>query len=50
MNKIKREKGQTMIYKILHRTLKIEQHEPHKKIYYSGNVGIRLKRRTNDGW
>jgi hypothetical protein len=24
-------KGQTMIYKILHRNLKIEQHEPHKK-------------------
>jgi hypothetical protein len=24
-----KEKGQTMIYKTLHRKLKIEQHEPH---------------------
>ena len=28
--KIKGTKGQTMIYKILHRKLKIEQHEPLK--------------------
>jgi len=25
-------KGQTAIYKTLHRKLKIEQHEPHKKL------------------
>jgi hypothetical protein len=29
--KRKRTKGQTMIYKTLHRKLKMEQHEPHKK-------------------
>jgi len=29
MTKRKRTKGQTMIYKTLHRKLKIEQHEPH---------------------
>ena len=29
MAKRKRTKGQSMIYKILHRKLKIEQHEPH---------------------
>jgi len=29
MVKRKRTKGQTMIYKILHRKLKIAQHEPH---------------------
>ena len=27
-----KEKGQTTIYKTLHRTLKIEQHEPHLKL------------------
>jgi hypothetical protein len=26
-----KEKGQTMIYKALHRKLRIEQHEPHLK-------------------
>jgi len=31
MTKTKRTKGQTTIYKTLHRKLKIEQHEPHKK-------------------
>jgi hypothetical protein len=31
MVKRKRAKGQTMIYKTLHRKLKIEQQEPHKK-------------------
>jgi hypothetical protein len=25
-------KGQTIIYKTLHRKLKIDQHEPHKKL------------------
>jgi hypothetical protein len=30
MTKRKRTKGQTMIYKTLHRKLKIEQHEPHR--------------------
>jgi hypothetical protein len=30
MAKSKRRKGQTTIYKTLHRKLKIEQHEPHK--------------------
>jgi len=29
MTIIKRTKGQTTIYKTLHRKLKIEQHEPH---------------------
>jgi len=29
MAKRKRTKGQTTIYKTLHRKLKIEQHEPH---------------------
>jgi len=29
MDKRKRTKEQTMIYKIIHRKLKIEQHEPH---------------------
>jgi len=29
MTKRKRTEGRTMIYKILHRKLKIEQHEPH---------------------
>jgi hypothetical protein len=29
--KIKGAKGQTMIYKTLHRKLQIEQHEPHYK-------------------
>jgi hypothetical protein len=29
--KRKRKKGRTMIYKTLHRKLKIEQHEPYKK-------------------
>ena len=36
-------KGQTMIYKTLHRKLKIDQHEPHKKnwgeLVCSGRVG-----------
>jgi len=31
MAKRKRRKGETMIYKTLLRTLKIEQHEPQKK-------------------
>ena len=31
MAKRKQTKGQTMTYKILHRKLKIEQHEFHKK-------------------
>jgi len=31
MGKRKRTKGQTAIYKTLHRQLKIEQHEPHGK-------------------
>ena len=31
MNKRKRTKGQTIIYKTLHRKLEIEQHEPHYK-------------------
>jgi hypothetical protein len=31
MAKRKRTKEQTMIYKILHRKLKIEEHEPHYK-------------------
>jgi hypothetical protein len=30
--KTAKRKGQTMIYKILYRKLKIEQHEPHKKL------------------
>jgi hypothetical protein len=29
MAKRKRTNGQTMIYKVLHRKLKIEQHDPH---------------------
>ena len=29
MEKKKKQKGQTMIAKILHRKLKIEQHDPH---------------------
>ena len=31
ITKRKRTKGQTMIYKIIHRKLKIEQHETHYK-------------------
>ena len=31
MDKRKRAKEQTMIYKALHRKLKIKQHEPHEK-------------------
>jgi len=31
MSKRKRTKGQATMYKCLHRKLKIEQHEPHKK-------------------
>jgi len=31
MTKRKKKKGQTTIYKILHRKLKIEQHKPHQK-------------------
>jgi hypothetical protein len=30
-NTMAKRKGQTIIYKTLHRKLKIEQHEPHKK-------------------
>ena len=32
MAKGKRTKGQTMIYKTLHRKQKIEQHEPHENL------------------
>jgi len=32
MVKRKRTKGQTIIYKTLHRKLKIEQHEPHETL------------------
>ena len=31
MSNIKRTKGQTLIYKTLHRKLKMEQHELHKQ-------------------
>ena len=37
MAKIKSTMGQIMIYKTVHRKLKIEKHEPHKKIRV--NVG-----------
>ena len=34
-----RKKGQTMTYKTLHRKLKIEQHEPHKKRWLTAVPG-----------
>ena len=36
MVKRKRTKGQTMIYKTLHRKLQIEQHESHKNVVPEG--------------
>jgi len=34
----KRTKRSTMIYKTLHRKLKIEQHEPHRKPWLNGGA------------
>ena len=55
MVKRKRTKGQTMIYKTLHRKLTIEQHETHKKHLYITQkpkdraIRDRPKQRMNSG-
>ena len=42
MTKRKRTKGQSIIYKTLHRKLKIEQHEPHKKCGVKSDAPVAL--------
>jgi len=48
MAKIKRTKGQTMVYKILHRKLSIAQHEPTKILMHMMEHEVSCTgRRTN---
>ena len=50
MPKIKKTKEQTMIYRVIHRTLKTEPKEPHKNTGLGWRAKCRCSERLNSSW